>query len=66
LAETTSDRSPAGGAVFWKEVSPAHAPDLVEALKVLKNDQDNPYRYTSAFDLMPFLKEESNAPETPD
>ena len=55
-----------GGAVFWKEVSLAHAPDLVEALAVLKNDQDNPYRYTSAFDLMPFLKEESSAPETPD
>jgi hypothetical protein len=39
---------------------------LVEALAVLKNDQDSPYRYTSAFDLMPFLKEESSAPETPD
>lgn len=55
-----------GGAVFWKEVSPAHAPDLVEALEVPKNDPDNPYRYTSAFDLRPFLKEESRAPETPD
>ena len=48
-----------GGAVFWEEVSPAHAPDLVEALAVLKNDPENPYRYTSAFELMPFFKEES-------
>ena len=55
-----------GGAVFWKEVSPAHAPDLVEALDLIKNDPDNPYRYTSAFDLMPFLKEESGPPETSD
>jgi len=54
-----------GGAAFWKEVSQAHAPDLVEALELLRNDPDNPYRYTSAFDLMPFLKEESDGPETP-
>ena len=53
-----------GGAAFWKEVSPAHAPDLVEALEALKNDKDNPYRYTNAFDLMPFLKEDVSATET--
>jgi len=51
-----------GGAAFWKEVSPAHAPDLVEALEALKRDPENPYRYVSAFELMPFLREESNAP----
>lgn len=50
-----------GGAVFWKEVSPAHAPDLVQALEDLKNDPENPYRYASAFDTMPFLKEDSSA-----
>ncbi|MFK7975424.1 MAG: hypothetical protein AB8C02_04775 [Halioglobus sp.] len=51
-----------GGAAFWKEVSPAHAPDLVQALEDLKSDPENPYRYASAFELMPFLKEESSAP----
>ena len=50
-----------GGAAFWEEVSIGHAPDLVEALEVLKNDTENPYRYTSAFDMMPFLREESSA-----
>ena len=51
-----------GGAFVWKEVSPAHAPDSVEALDALKSDTENPYRYASAFDLMPFLREEYNAP----
>ena len=55
-----------GGAVFWEEVSIGHAPDLVEALEELKNDPENPYRYTSAFDMMPFLREESSAPKTSD
>lgn len=54
-----------GGAVFWKEVSGAYAPDLIAALEALKNDPENPYRYTSAFDLMPFLKEESSTPVIP-
>ena len=49
-----------GGAEFWKEVSPAHAPDLVEALEELKRDPENPYRYTSAFELMPFLREDAS------
>jgi hypothetical protein len=48
-----------GGAAYWREVSSAHAPDLVAALDALKNDPDNPYRYQSAFDTMPFLREES-------
>ena len=47
-----------GGAVWWRESSPAFAPDLVQALEALQNDPENPYRYTNAFDLMPFLKEE--------
>ena len=51
-----------GGAVFWKEVSLAHAPDLVQALEDLKNDPENPYRYANAFDMMPFLREDSTAP----
>jgi hypothetical protein len=51
-----------GGAVFWKEVSLAHAPDLVQALEDLKNDPENPYRYSNAFDMMPFLREDSTAP----
>jgi hypothetical protein len=51
-----------GGAVFWKEVSLAHAPDLVQALEDLKNDPENPYRYANAFELMPFLREDSTAP----
>ncbi len=47
-----------GGAVWWRESSGAFAPDLVEELEALRNDPNNPYRYTSAFDAMPFLKEE--------
>ena len=51
-----------GGSVWWREVRPTHAPDFVAALEALKNDPANPYRYSSAFDTMPFLKEESLEP----
>ncbi len=51
-----------GGSVWWREVSSAHAPDFVATLEALKNDPANPYRYSSAFDTMPFLKEESIEP----
>lgn len=34
--------NPPGGAACWKEGSPGHAPDLIEALEQLKNDPENP------------------------
>jgi hypothetical protein len=51
-----------GGAVWWTETSGIFAPDLVEALEALRNDPDNPYRYTNAFDVMPFLKDLKQEP----
>lgn len=47
-----------GGSAWWRETSSVHAPDLIAALDDLKNDPANPYRYSTAFDTMPFLKEE--------
>ena len=46
-----------GGAVWWREVSPAFAPDLVQALDALRSDTENPYSYSSVFETMPFLKD---------
>ena len=48
-----------GGAAYWREVSSAHAPDLVAALEALKDDPDNRYRYSTVFDVMPYLREET-------
>lgn len=53
-----------GGAAWWKETSPGNAPDLIAALEELKNDKDNPYRYSSVFETSPFLKEDSSSTET--
>lgn len=48
-----------GGAAWWRESSGAFAPDLVDELDALRNDPENPYRYASAFDAMPFLKQDT-------
>ncbi len=50
------------GSIWWSEVSGAHAPDFKAALEELRNDPKNPYRYSTAFDTMPFLKEEPRDP----
>lgn len=47
-----------GGSIWWNDMSGSTAPDFEAALEELRNDPNNPYQYSTAFDIMPCLEEE--------